>query len=1075
MAFIHGLPLSQTKITTPGRRPELLTRARLLEKLEDLLERRLILVTAPAGYGKTSLLIDFAQNTHLPVCWLSLDELDRDPQRFLLYFAAAIAARFPRFGKRSMAALAEATDFSSALENIVITFANEIYDQIDEHFVLVLDDYQCVDTVSEIRNFVSRFVQHAPENCHLVLASRRLPALPDMITLVAHQQVGGFDLEELAFRPEEIGLLFERNYGVSLTEEETFSLLRRTEGWITGLHLSRLSDSGVLPDLSKSARAAGIDLSDYFDQQVLAQQTPEMRAFLLQTSLLEEFDAALCDAVLGVGDWQTMMRTARQNNLFVLSVGPQGEWLRYNSLFQEFLRKRLLQESPTTVQAILLRLAEVSEENGDWEKAHHAIRQIGDLNALTAFMERAGAHLIQSDRILTLSAWLEELPPATIQENPSLLALNGFIALVRGQVKYGFEQTEDAAAMFRAQGNLAGLVFTLIQRSWAHRLLGNYPAALDDAEEAIQLAAEQPGQELRLAEAHRMKGLALFRLGRADSAAECLQTSLKIFTRLGRQREIPHQQMELGMVKRALGDLQAARLNYEKALKAWQQQGRLIAQATLLNNLGVLHHFCGDYEDAVRAFEQGLDCARRSGYLHSEGLLLSSLADVYAAIGDLEAAKQASQNAYEIALQSNDHFLLTYSRITLAGIARRSGDFDCAHRMLEDAEFAIRQSSSQYERSLYLLESASLHLAEGAPDRAAPDLKIAVENFEQGGLHTEAGLASLWLAAALARAGDLESACRAFAAAFRLAGDGETPASFLVAGLQVRAWLAPLSANEQAGPRLRLLLGQVEQFQKQLPSLRKRLRRIAHLVPETVPALSVRAFGRSQVRVNGQLVTNAQWRTKAVKELFFFLLQSPRPLTKEQIGLELWSESNAEALKRRFKNELYRLRRAVGPDVVLFDGERYRFNHDLDMEYDVEVFESSLKRARAAQDVEAQLRAYQEAVAAVRGLYLEDFDSIWLMADRERFRRRYVEALLAMAELLLKRGDVEEASKVCHYALAVDKTEEAAYRLMMNIHAARGDRIAVTREYQACRDTLASELGIPPSLETETLYRRLTA
>lgn len=1075
MSLTNGLPISHTKITVPGRRPEILSRARLLEKLEELLDKRLVLVTAPAGYGKTSLLIDLAQNTPMPVCWLSLDELDREPQRFLLYFAASIAEQFPRFGSRSTAALADLTDIQAALENVVITFANEIYDQVDEHFVLVLDDYQYVDTVAEIRNFVSRFVQHAPENCHLLLASRRLPALPDMTALVARQQVGGFDLTELAFRPEEIRALFERNYGASLSDDETMHLLRRTEGWITGLHLSQLSDSRAVPDLTQAARAVGIDLSDYFDQQVLSQQTAEMRSFLLQTSLLEEFDAALCDAVLGVGDWQSMMRNARQNNLFVLSVGQQGDWLRYHSLFQEFLRKRIQQESPTTVQAILLRLAEVSEENGDWEKAHFAIKQTGDQNAMAAFLERAGSPLIQSDRILTLGSWLEELPESSIQGNPALLALVGFVALVKGQVRHGFDQNVEAEAMFRAQGNLAGLAFTLVQRSWAHRLLGNYQSAVADAEEAIQLTTGQPNQEFRLAEAHRMKGLALFRLGQANLASECLEQSLKMLTLLHRDKDIPLLQMELGMARRVLGDLASAQLNYEKALAAWQKQGHLTAQTTLLNNLGVLHHFRGEYEKAVQSFEQGLDCARRSGYLRSEALLLASLGDVYADISDLESAGQTYQRAHEIAIQTNDHFLFNYTRITLAGIARRSRDHDCARLLLEDAESAVRQTSSRFETGLCMLELGCLHLSEGNPGRAIPYLLAALENFEQGGLQAEAARANLWLAAALTQAKGPEAARPAIEAAFRFAGGGDPPTSFLPAGLQVRAWLVPLAEDEKIGPRLRFFLGQVDQFQKQLPSLRKRLRRITSLAPESAPALSIRAFGKSQVRVNGKLVTNAQWRTQAVKELFFFLLQASKPLTKEQIGLELWPENDTEQLRKRFKNELYRLRRAVGQDAILFDGATYRFNHDLDIEYDVEVFESSLKRARAAQDAEAKLRAYQEAVAAVRGLYLEDIGSSWVMADQERFRQRYLEALLAQAELLLGRRDSEEALKVCQYILTMDKTYEGAYRLMMSIHAARGDRPAVTRQYQACRDALAAELGVPPSVETEALYRKLTA
>ncbi|MBI4732730.1 MAG: hypothetical protein HY781_11530, partial [Chloroflexi bacterium] len=206
------MPLSHAKTTIPGRRPEIVSRARLLDKLDELLDKQLILVTAPAGYGKTSLLVDLANTTGMPVCWLALDAPDQEPQRFLTYFIAAISQRFPVFGNQSKAVLRDLVALDGGLENLIITIVNEIDEHIHEHFILILDDYQVVDSITEIRNFIGRFVQLVGENCHLILASRRLPTLPDLPILVARQQVGGFDLNELAFRPAEIRLLFEQGY-----------------------------------------------------------------------------------------------------------------------------------------------------------------------------------------------------------------------------------------------------------------------------------------------------------------------------------------------------------------------------------------------------------------------------------------------------------------------------------------------------------------------------------------------------------------------------------------------------------------------------------------------------------------------------------------------------------------------------------------------------------------------------------------------------------------------------------------------------------------------------------------------
>jgi ATP/maltotriose-dependent transcriptional regulator MalT/two-component SAPR family response regulator len=1076
-----GIPLSRTKIIVPKRRDEILTRARLLELLNKLLDKRLILISAPAGYGKTSLLIDCANHAEMPLCWLSLDALDQDPQRFVAYFIAAIAQIFPKFGRQSMAALGSVTSLEDESERLIVTLINEIYEQISEHFILVLDDYQFVNDTPAIRDIVNRFAQLMGENCHLILSSRKIVVLPDAILMIARDQVGGLGLLELAFEAPEIQALFEQNYHQHISAETADELVQQTEGWITGLQLSNPAMARGIADRLRAARAAGVGLFDYLSQEVLDQQPVELRAFLLRTSLLDEFDANLCEAVLSPltpdqpHDWKQMIASVRLNNLFVLPVGPNGKWLRYHHLFQEFLNVRLREEHPELVEPILLRLAQVHEQNGDLEKSYHVYQQLGDSNALADLVERAGAILLYNDRLITLSNWLEYLPDQFIRTRPVLLSLQGAVAVVKGKVQSGLSLLDQAEIAFRSTGDVTNQALTLTRRAFAHRHLGNYSASLADADEALKLTADDDNLKSTRSEALRVKGLSLHRMGQLNQAVECLAQALEICTELNEIHHIPRLQMELGMAHRATGDYKTARLYYEKALSLWQKEGNLFWQANLLNNIGVMYHFQGDYEQAVMALEEGLSCARRSGHTRMEAFTLASLGDLYVDLEELNAAQEAYQKAQEIATQIGETFLNRYLDLAQAGIARVRRAYNHAQSLLDFAEKQITISGSNYEKGLFHLERGRFLFSSGNPREAINDLLASDQCFNQGGLFIETCWSRLWLAAVYNHLNDKPKAKEFVQAALSVGHSRQPEHSLIMVARQVRIWLSDLQDDPKFGNTLHALLKEAGQMDAQLPALRRRLRRMTSAVPLSFPRLTVRAFGKAQVRVNGKLVSSSQWQTQEVRNLFFYFLNASQAVTKEQIGLEFWPDLSPSQLKVRFKNNIYRLRRALGQDTILFEDNLYQFNHTLDYEYDVGTFETQIAQAKAAQDIRERIACYQSAVALVKGAYLEDIDTVWVESERERLRQEYVSALLSLAKLYLESSDTTRALQAYQRAIAYDACLEEAHRQAMRIYAMMDDRAAIARQYQACKEALESELGVPPSPETEALDRSLMA
>ena len=563
MTIANNIPISHTKVVIPKRREEILTRPRLLEMMFEFLDKKLILVSAPAGYGKTSLLIDLGHDSDLPFCWLSLNSLDREPQRFATYFIEAIAENFPDFGKQTKATLDTLTSIDKSIEPLVATLVNEIYAHIPQHFVLVLDDYHLIRDVPVIQDFLNRFLQLVDENCHLIISSRALTQLPDLPLMVARDMVGGLDLSELAFRVDEIQALLAQNYNLHISDDTARELVDETEGWITGLQLSSLGIAQGMADRLRVARAAGVGLFDFLGQQVLDQQPEEIRFFLLRSSLLEEFDATLCEAVFGElyperKDWRRWIDFVIQRNLFALPVGIESGWVRYHHLFRDFLQDHLQKEYPEEIPPILRKLAQVYETHNEWEKAYQIQKRLGDVDALAGLIERAAPHLM-SHALVTLDTWLKELPPSISTKRPGILSIRGTIAYMKGNAKEGLELLNQAEKSFREVDEIDSLALTLVRRAIVYRFLGDYTAALHDADEALHLTESSDQMQSIHANALRQKGLSLFRQGQSRQAVKILERALEFYIRMDDTSHIPVLMMETGIAYDAIGKKEEAK------------------------------------------------------------------------------------------------------------------------------------------------------------------------------------------------------------------------------------------------------------------------------------------------------------------------------------------------------------------------------------------------------------------------------------------------------------------------------------------------------------------------------------
>jgi LuxR family transcriptional regulator, maltose regulon positive regulatory protein len=528
------------------------------------------------------------------------------------------------------------------------------------------------------------------------------------------------------------------------------------------------------------------------------------------------------------------------------------------------------------------------------------------------------------------------------------------------------------------------------------------------------------------------------------------------------------------MVYQAVGNYAEAGIAYEKALQIWQREGNLSWQANLLNNLGVLRQFQGEYEKAALAFEEGLICAQHSGYTRMEALIAIGLGDLYTELEDFSVAQLNYRHAEEIVRDMDDRFLLFYLIMAQTILMLLQKKVIEVRQLITKAAGMIQSGDSLYEKGLLNFVLGRLSLVEENLPQAINELKEAQHCFSEDGRKMESDSSCIWLAAAHHRIQN-DADARQIIENISV-GQRQVAHGILIAVHQARTWLDGLQRDAEVGRVVGDLLTRAGRIAGKMPEIRRHLHRVSHVIEIPNPHLIIHAFGKASITVGGKLLAHSDWQTQSVRDLFFYFLTSKKPLTREQVGEILWPDlDDPQKIKLRFKNDIYRLRRAVGQDVVTYENIFYSFNRALDFEYDVEAFESFLARAKLTTDIEEQITLYQKAVDVVSGPFLDDIYADWVMIERERLSQTYLATLLTLAELLQKQAKPEQALAVCQRALNYDLTCEAAYVLSMQIYHRLSDRASIIRTYQACQEALQRQLGFPPSNDTDQLYRRLIA
>jgi LuxR family maltose regulon positive regulatory protein len=573
--------------------------------LEAASTRRLSLVSAPAGFGKSTLALEWLRQTQRRFAWLSLDADDNDPARLLNYLVAALQSIQSSWGN-SLPSMLQSSPPPPRL--VLSTLLNDIATDAT-NFVLVLDDYHVIKE-SAIHDMVIFLLEHMPAPMHLLLLTRTDPPIP-LARLRAGAQMAEIRADALRFTRQEASIFLNDMMSLGLTAEDVDALTTRTEGWIAGLHLAAIflqghtDSSGFISAFTGSHRY----VLDYLVEEVLQKQPKGTKEFLLQTSILQRLCGPLCDAVTGQETSQPILEQLEGDNVFIVPLDHERHWYRYHHLFADMLRHRLQQEHPTLLPELHQRAAQWYEQNGQLSEAvEHALR--GKSWGLAGrLIGAASRSMLMLGRSAVLRHWLEELPGEVLQARPDLCYLYAWSLYLGGKVEECEPPLRQAEAIWRAEQNRQRIGEVMVLQANIAVRKGNFMRTIELLPDALTFLPE---------ENLLYRGLSALALGRAYYFA-------------GEVQAAEHSLLEAGPINEAAGNVTAALL--------------------AMTFLGDLYTMAGKLHEAARCYQEAMNIADEKRHWQIIGALIG-LGQLQYEWGNLGVAQETLERGIELGVQA---------------------------------------------------------------------------------------------------------------------------------------------------------------------------------------------------------------------------------------------------------------------------------------------------------------------------------------------------------------------------------------------------------------------------------------
>lgn len=1051
-----------SKLQAPQTKTKLLYRERLVNLLKENLNKRVVLLCAGAGYGKTTLLSQFLSQVEIPYVYYHLERTDAEPVVFFSYLIAGIGKIIPDFGKQTEK-LSNFFNYPQRyMEMIVGTFINEVIEKVKHDLYIILEDYHTLYPSEQINNILAYMLNHLPPNLHLIITSRILPPI-SMSQLQARDELFEIDSQHLRFTKEEIRSLFSTVYSVSLTETELEWIEEHFEGWPTSLRLMLQSSDylkgkqsvGYIKRILDSYYQSQSNLFNYFAQEIYNQEPKPTRQFMVDCSVLEWLRPELCDAVTRRTDSAELLADLNTRNAFVFRIPGMG--YRLHNLFRDFLQSKLVGTSRE--KRLFVRAARYYLKENRLEDAVNFYLNADEFEKAASIIQEIGPDFIGQGRSSIVSGFIERIPKRLRAHHPLLLMRYAQSLIYSGRTdearRYCQKAVRSLSKKQRARSAYADALYQLggiylnqgkltTAKKWYLKALKVCPRNARIVRASIlnsigSVYNAMGGRYLARATPYFEEALALARRGEFKGLEASIMNNLAMHeykagnlmsagTQLTQMAEFLKEHFSPGcgsgfynaaLVNLLLGHEERARMILDDGMSACNEYNDLWSTARIWEGYAMLHQYAGDYKEARQLAVKALEVYEKLGVVKLIINVLNDLVRTHILSGALVEAERDLSKMWVLKGNRNDPEAIPLL-LTEAKLDRARGRYDDAERGIKTALRQAQRYKQQFNIFLLNLELVRL-LAD--QDRRSESLNV------------------------------LEKAIMLSKAK----------------GYDV-ILLRELMQEQE--------ILKVVRYEKIEKSYIMSVIRNSDLDVQWIDGY---VFGMPRVIVNDEPIPEKAWTTMKAKKLFFFLLLRASEQINQDVLIDaLWHDASYKGGTDNIRKAVQHIRQILRPyvgeryEVIVSGRGLYRISPHAMVWLDSEELQRLLGQAKKlAPDDERREKILEKAIELYRDGFAPGWYDSWVEEMRRFFDRLHEECLDLLSEYYVKTERYAQAITCYRKAIAVNCYNEEYHRQMMTLLAKTGRHKEAVEHYEQLRSRLKKELNSEPQEETNVLYKKL--